>query len=209
MLTEFFERLKKWLDGAGVKAVDDKLDDKVDDVASALTRMTAETEQLVADLKNVIKDITDPPKGLFTDMMKGNFGEVMTDLHFLDRVWDFGNGPGRFKKVSAHNITDLKQTTRHTGIDAVYEFLNPPPKYVVVESKFGSATLNRKATKSGGSQMTKAWIRYDLYNLADKKVRRDIMDGGYESVLSKVSQHGEVTLKGLDEYAKPTGKWRT
>jgi hypothetical protein len=204
-LTEFFERLKKWLDGAGVKAVDDK----VDDAASALTRMTAETEQLVADLKNVIKDITHPPRGLFTDMMRGNFGEVMTDLHFLDRVWDFGNGPGRFKKVSAHNITDLKHTTRHTGIDAVYEFNNPPPRFVVVESKFGSATLNRKATKSGGSQMTKAWIRFDLYNLADKKARRDIMDGGYESVLSKVSQHGEITLKGLDEYAKPTGKWGT
>ncbi|WP_158961585.1 cytosolic protein [Myroides fluvii] len=95
------------------------------------------------------------------------------------------------------------------GIDAVYEFSSPSPKYIIAEVKMNTKgfswwkpKLNRKITSSGGSQMQDAWIRANLEGAVMEDVYQDILINGYESVLMGVSKDNKMILESLDRTAK-------
>jgi hypothetical protein len=65
-------------------------------------------------------------------------------------------------------------------------------------------TLDKSVTKSGGSQMTKPWIRYNLEEEFGLIKSRDILKN-YQSVLIGVSKENDIIINTLDKNAKITG----
>jgi len=58
------------------------------------------------------------------------------------------------KRISNNRVTDIDQPVDH-GIDGVYLNASKPPKYLIVESKYGQSTLS---TTNDGKQMSDDWI---------------------------------------------------
>ena len=105
-------------------------------------------------------------------------------------------------------VTDLDAPIRK-GIDAVYEFSNHPPKYVITEVKMNTTgdinwkpPVSKTVTKSGGSQMTDDWIRFNLEETVSEEIFQDILLNGYESILIGVSKENEMIFETLDKSAK-------
>ncbi|MDM1043232.1 hypothetical protein HX004_02810 [Myroides sp. 1354] len=95
------------------------------------------------------------------------------------------------------------------GIDAVYEFSSPPPKYIIAEVKMNTKgfswwkpKLNRKVTSSGGSQMQDVWIDFNLDLEFGFVKSREIQKLGYERVLIGVSENNPMIIQTLDKNAK-------
>ena len=139
-----------------------------------------------------------------------NYGEIKARLFFEDNTFRIGKNEGTLKYISLDKVTDLDAPIRK-GIDAVYEFSTPPPKYIITEVKMNTTgritwkpTIDKTVTKSGGSQMTDKWITYNLEDTVDKKVMREIIENGYERILVGVSKENDMILETLDETAKVT-----
>lgn len=138
---------------------------------------------------------------------KGNYGEMKTDLH-MEKVTEI-NGKEVTLTPLHKRTTDIDTKTRK-GIDNIYECSNPPPKYVIADSKYGSSKLGD--TKDG-KQMSDDWIRGSnrLDNIVGKKKAKEIKDaldnGEVHKVLSKVSDNGDVITQKLDSLGKIIGIW--
>jgi hypothetical protein len=105
-------------------------------------------------------------------------------------------------------VTDLDAPIRK-GIDAVYEFSTPPPKYIITEVKMNTKgdinwkpTVDTKVTKSGGSQMEDKWITHNLDLEFDFVLSRDIKKQGYERILVGVSKENNIIINTLDKNGK-------
>ena len=79
-------------------------------------------------------------------------------------------GTGHIKRISMRRITALDAPMHH-GIDGVYENYTPPPKYLIVESKYLSSEAAKSETfapkmtynkSSDITQLNNEWIRKNL-----------------------------------------------
>lgn len=125
-----------------------------------------------------------------------------------NNTFRIGKNEGTLKYISLDKVTDLDAPIRK-GIDAVYEFSTPPPKYVVAEVKMnttGSRTwkpkVDTKVTASGGSQMTDNWIINNLRRSVGDDLIDDILIHGYERVLIGVAKENDIIFQTLDKTAK-------
>jgi hypothetical protein len=139
-----------------------------------------------------------------------NYGEIKSRLFFEDNTFRIGKNEGTLKYISLDKVTDLDAPIRK-GIDAVYEFSNHPPKYIITEVKMNTTgskswkpPLSKTVTKSGGSQMTDKWIEFNLRMEFDKRMAMDIIDSGYERILVGVSKENDMILETLDKTGKTT-----
>ena len=140
-----------------------------------------------------------------SNKVKGNFGEMVCDYEFLSKQFTINGRTGTFKRISKDATESLDDPIRK-GIDGIYEFSNPPPKYVVNESKFGKSSLSRTVTASGGTQMTERWIEWLLRDLPLHQYK-DVMKHGYESVVTRVAKDGKVSYSKLNKDAKVVNKY--
>ncbi|AZA55625.1 cytosolic protein [Chryseobacterium sp. G0201] len=109
-------------------------------------------------------------------------------------------------------ITNVDQNG-HKGIDGVYENASPPPKYVIVEAKYGSSDLSQ--TPKDGPQMSKDWILGSerLENAVGPEIADDIRfeiennPSNVQRVLSHVDANGNVTTSTIDANGNVTGPW--
>lgn len=133
---------------------------------------------------------------------KGIFGEKVSD--------DFMTGHGYRSELSANRqMRLLEQQPTGRGIDGVYRKPpgEPPPPYVVTETKFrtgGNATpSDLSMTKGSGKQMSANWITGRLSDAVGNKKKADmIVEEGYESWLMVVDENGRViSITKLDENA--------
>jgi hypothetical protein len=90
-----------------------------------------------------------------------NYAEMKVDEYFETKTFRIGNNQGTLKRVSSRTVKSLDKKIGK-GIDGIYEFSTPPPKYIITEVKYNKAVLSKDITKSNGSQMSELWIDFDL-----------------------------------------------
>lgn len=128
------------------------------------------------------------------------------DDYFETQTFRIGGNKGKLKRVSSRTVKTFDDKIV-SGIDGIYEFSSPPPKYIISEVKYNKATLSKEVTKSGGSQMSKKWVNFDLLKgAASPEIVDDILLYGYESVLSHVSKSGTVTISAIKQTSKGATK---
>ena len=105
-------------------------------------------------------------------------------------------------------VRSLEDAPKGRGIDGIYGNPNPPPPYVVTETKFrtdadqyvdSDGTLTRAKsplgllgnTKSSGRQMSDQWVNDRLEKEIGDKAR-DVRQGGYEKWLMIVGPDGKI-----------------
>jgi hypothetical protein len=123
---------------------------------------------------------------LSSNAKKGIFGEAKAD------AWMKQNG---FKKLNGPDA-QIGDAPRGQGIDGVYENMNPPPKYVVGEAKFGSSRLG---TTKDGMQMSENWVDNRLEKAVGRETADDIQLEGYDRWLLRVDENGNVTPSAITE----------
>lgn len=126
---------------------------------------------------------------------RGQFGEMKTDFDMRSKG---------FERISKDMITDETSELK-PGIDGVFYRETGAPQYAIVESKFGTSTLNPKTLD--GKQMCEKWID----NRLDDAVGKDMADRIREEKLknpdnvvcleARVNYSGEVTYSELDSAA--------
>ncbi|WP_430613612.1 hypothetical protein [Flavobacterium sp. JP2137] len=119
-----------------------------------------------------------------------------------------GNQKGELKYIATKRVQDLDDPIRK-GIEAIFEFSNPPPKYIIAEVKTNTKgrkswfpQLSRKKTASGDSQMTKKWIDHYLREFLSPETYEDILEKSYESILIGISKENPIIIKSLDKNAR-------
>ncbi|MFV0305045.1 MAG: hypothetical protein ACK5IC_06160 [Moheibacter sp.] len=122
-----------------------------------------------------------------TSTQKGNFGEMVTDRDMINNGYE-----------ALHSRLDDLDTPTHQGIDGVFRHPGPPPRYVVVDAKYGQAGLN--TLSDGTRQMSNPWINDRLSNAVggDRNILRDININGYERVVAKVDDAGNIVYRRVD-----------
>ena len=117
--------------------------------------------------KNIVEEVKKNPKILenldhpHNYTKHGNFGEIAVDVDL--------EGTGHIKRISMHRVDSL-DTPMHKGIDGIYENLTPPPKYIIVDSKYLSSEVSKadtfaptmSNTKESGKQLGNPWIEKNL-----------------------------------------------
>ncbi|UPQ78114.1 hypothetical protein M0M57_10815 [Flavobacterium azooxidireducens] len=128
-----------------------------------------------------------------------NYAEMKVDDYFETQKFVIGKNEGTLKRVSENTVSTLDDSIKK-GIDGIYEFSTPPPKYVIAEVKYNTATLSKTTTKSGGAQMSEQWVKYDLnFGAVSAEIRREILVQGYEPLLCTVSKQGKVTVNTINQ----------
>lgn len=191
----------------GAKAFAGEVDDVVGKVVVKSEKELA--EEAIADVEKGVTKLEDygEKKGNFT--RKGNYGEMKADQHF-ENLQDINGNKADLKRISKDRATGIDDAG-HTGIDGVYENANPPPKYIVNETKYGSSGLNPKT--ADGRQMSDPWVDNRLENAVGKDAAEKIRDeefnnpGSVQKVLTKVDADGNVTTYKVDPKGKVTGPW--
>ena len=138
-----------------------------------------------------------------------NYSEIKARLYLEQHTFQIGTNEGKLKYISLDKTVGLDDAVRK-GIDGVYEFSSPPPKYVITEVKMntqGYKTWEPKLdtqlrVKSGGRQMDEFWIEYNLETEFGEDLRDAILIKGYESILIGVSKNEDMIIKTLDKNAK-------
>ncbi|ALM52434.1 hypothetical protein [Halomonas huangheensis] len=150
-----------------------------------------------------------------TNAQKGLFGEIISDRHMADR--GFTNLLPEDRQVRS-----LADRPRGRGIDGVYQNTNPPPPYVVTETKFrttgpdgksryidGDGTVSDRLlpmTKGSGKQMSDEWVRARLPDALDRGMGDEVALSGYEKWLMMVDESGQVIgISKLDDAANSIG----
>ena len=121
-------------------------------------------------------------------------------------------GTGHIERISMRRITDLDAPMHH-GIDGVYENYTPPPKYLIVESKYlgaekavDEAFAPRMSKVINGRQMDSEWIDKILKNqfqmIYMMKLSMQLTEKKVDFVASKVTNDGNITYYKLDSSGK-------
>lgn len=121
-------------------------------------------------------------------------------------------GTGHIKRLGMRRITDLDAPMHH-GIDGVYENYTPPPKYLIVESKYlgaekavDEAFAPRMSKVIKGRQMDSEWIDKNLEKSVSDDLYDEIVDAidrkKVDFVASKVTNDGNITYYKLDSSGK-------
>lgn len=150
---------------------------------------------------------------ILTRTQKGLYGEIISDNYML-------NQGHRNILPDNRQVRALEDVPRGRGIDGIYENANPPPPYIVTETKYrtnsgqyidsdGVASNSLLSTTQGSNgypaskQMSDAWIQPRLADEVGRDVADDIMDEGYDRWLMIVDETGEVVnITRLDANAR-------
>ncbi|WP_232779900.1 hypothetical protein [Capnocytophaga canimorsus] len=141
---------------------------------------------------------------------KSNYGEMNTDLK-MESITEIDGKPASLTALH-EKITDI-DTPIKQGIDHIYQNATPPPKYVIVESKYGSSDLS-VLSDGKTKQMSDTWIngRNRLKNAVGeenaKLISEALENGEVDRVLSKIDTNGNVTTCKLDDLGNIIGKWQ-
>ncbi|HDM8062787.1 hypothetical protein ACXZ7R_25220 [Vibrio campbellii] len=210
---------------------------------NALKEAIYKLEDLELALKKQIKSLEQPHKALadtksihrlddsvaqidphiirsMKNSQKGIYGEIISDHHMKER--GFINLLPEDRQV--RKMTDKP---RGRGIDGIYQNTNPPPPYVVTETKYRTKagkyidddgiakdtmlSKTKGSTVNGMSyppakQMSDGWIKPRLSEELDYKTFKDITKKEYERWLMIVDESGEViNITKLDKNAKAQG----
>lgn len=115
-------------------------------------------------------------------------------------------------------VRSLADRPRGRGIDGVYQNTNPPPPYVVTETKFRTTGPDGKSryidgdgsvsdrllpmTKGSGRQMSDRWVTDRLPSTLGRDVADQVDQSGYEKWLMLVDESGEIIgISKLDSAA--------
>lgn len=142
---------------------------------------------------------------------KGIFGEKVSD--------DFMSARRYRSELSAdRQMRLLEQQPTGRGIDGVYmkPWGEPPPPYVVTETKFrtgGNFDAKNLPTTKGSpgylsaKQMDDDWVEDRLVDAVGRKTAADISKAGYDKWLMVVDESGKVVdITKLDSNANALGK---
>jgi hypothetical protein len=131
---------------------------------------------------------------------KGIFGEKVSDDFMTARRY-------RSELSADRQMRLLEQQPTGRGIDGVYmkPWGEPPPPYVVTETKFrtgGKFDAKDLPTTKSGKQMSGPWIDSRLADaVGDQTKARSILKADYESWLMVVDESGRVVdITKLDTY---------
>ncbi|MBC8884064.1 hypothetical protein H9X57_14130 [Flavobacterium piscinae] len=183
---------------------------KKDDSPENTPNILDEVDDIIGNRKKTLDDVESGKIKLDEDAngnkrKKGdetrssNYAEMKVDDYFETQKFVIGKNKGTLKRVSENTVSTLDDTIKK-GIDGIYEFSTPPPKYVIAEVKYNTATLSKTKTKSGGAQMSERWVRHDLRKGAvSAEIRREILVQGYEPLLCTVSKQGKVTVNTINQ----------
>lgn len=124
----------------------------------------------------------------------GNFGEVMGEADLR------GRGMTQLHPDPPHRIGDASNSH---GIDSIFHDPGPPPRYVVVESKYRSGdpfTPPFPKTTSGDEQMSPEWIEDRVLDAVgqDRLLADEIMAGPPQRILQRIGPDGKVQNIDLD-----------
>lgn len=143
---------------------------------------------------------------------KGIYGEIISDNWMANHKFE--------NLLPEHRrVRSLNDKPRGRGIDGIYKNTNPPPPYVVTETKFRTAggeyidgdgtksTQLLSMTKGSGKQMSGQWIDKRLPDeITDKKILKDLKNEGYEAWLMIVDESGKVIqITKLDKSSNAVG----
>ena len=124
-------------------------------------------------------------------------------------------------------VDSLEDKPRGRGIDGIYENANPPPAYIVTETKYrtgagantryidgdGTETTELLCTTKGSKgyrpakQMSDEWIKPRLREEVGGEMEEAILDGKYDRWLMIVDESGKViSITRLDSGANAIGK---
>jgi len=136
---------------------------------------------------------------------KGIFGEKVSD--------DFMTARRYRSELSANRqMRLLEQQPTGRGIDGVYmkPWSEPPPPYVVTETKFrtgGKFEAKNLPNTRSGKQMSDDWVEDRLVDAVGRKTAADISKAGYDKWLMVVDESGTVVdIAKLDSNANAIGK---
>ncbi|BFM48454.1 hypothetical protein [Marinomonas sp. THO17] len=204
------------------KSADEKIDSVVGMVQDVLQKSADEIKLQADELDTGYKALPDSkvvhqldesvasidPKIIkMTNAEKGLYGEILSDNLMIN------NG---FKNLLPEDrqIRKMTDKPRGRGIDGIYENTDPPPPYVITETKYRTASGKyidsdgvAKDTVLGntkdGKQMNDKWIKPRLEPaLGDRGIAADVADSDYERWLMIVDSSGEVVnITKLDEKA--------
>lgn len=138
--------------------------------------------------KEEIEKLKEEDKEDFTNLEKGNFGEIVTDQELKEKGYE---------RISLDKVEALDDKGS-TGIDGVYYNPEGEPKYIIVESKYGSSKLSETAD---GKQMSENWIDNRLDEAVGKEMADEIrMSDSSEvgSYVSRVDSEGNIEFDKLD-----------
>ena len=134
----------------------------------------------------------------------GNFGEMVVDVDL--------EGTGHIERISMRRITALDAPMHH-GIDGIYRNMNPPPDFIIVESKYlgaekavDEAFAPSMSKVINGRQMDSEWIDKNLEKSVSDDLYDEIVDAidrkKVDFVASKVTNDGNITYYKLDSSGK-------
>ena len=194
-----------------VEFVQAKIDEfgwKVFGREDALQKINKLSEFGIDRQKKIIKILEESPEGTIaqlSNLQKGNYGEMKTDID-LEK-------DGRYQRVSNFRVTSLKDKGHH-GIDGIYKNMNPPPDFIIVESKYLGAeeAVNESFAPTmskvkNGRQMDFKWIEKRLEGSIDdkkllKKIQKALQNNRVASVAAKIDKKGNITYYQLDADGK-------
>lgn len=137
--------------------------------------------------------------------MKSNYGEMKTDIDLEQN--------GGYQRVSDFRVTSLKDKGHH-GIDGIYKNMNPPPDFIIVDSKYlgtekavAEAFAPTMSKVKNGRQMDSDWIKKNLQgSITDEQlleeIRTAIRRKRVDSVAAKIDNTGKLTYYQLDNDGK-------
>ena len=137
--------------------------------------------------------------------MKSNYGETKTDIDLEKN--------GGYQRVSNFRVTSLKDKGHH-GIDGIYRNMNPPPDFIIVDSKYlgaekavNEAFAPAMSKVKSGRQMDSKWIDKNLADSIDddvllKEIQKAIRKNRVDSVAAKIDNTGKLTYYQLDSDGK-------
>ena len=193
-----------------VEFVQAKIDEfgwKVFGREDALQKINKLSEFGIDRQKKIIKILEESPEGTIaqlSNLQKGNYGEMKTDID-LEK-------DGRYQRVSNFRVTSLTDKGHH-GIDGIYKNMNPPPDFIIVESKYLGAeeAVNESFAPTmskvkNGRQMDSEWIDKNLEKSVSDDLYDEIVDAidrkKVDFVASKVTNDGNITYYKLDSSGK-------
>ena len=194
-----------------VEFVQAKIDEfgwKVFGREDALQKINKLSEFGIDRQKKIIKILEESPEGTIaqlSNLQKGNYGEMKTDID-LEK-------DGRYQRVSNFRVTSLKDKGHH-GIDGIYKNMNPPPDFIIVESKYLGAeeAVNESFVPTmskvkNGRQMDFKWIEKRLEGSIDdkkllKKIQKALQNNRVDSVAAQIDKKGNITYYQLDADGK-------
>ena len=191
-----------------VQAKVDEFGWKVFGREDALQKINKLSEFGIDRQKKIIKILEESPEetiAQLSNLQKGNYGEMKMDID-LEK-------DGRYQRVSNFRVTSLKDKGHH-GIDGIYKNMNPPPDFIIVESKYLGAeeAVNESFAPTmskvkNGRQMDSEWIKKNLLDsIADEQlleeIRISIRRKRVDSVAAKIDKKGNITYYQLDADGK-------